>query len=152
MQRSVIETISQMIPVIQNEDLRRELQAIKDETFMELPESNIHLWSKTAKVLGKYIVGNDNDLCQWENDVFAIWQGKTTSTLQHDKPTMPPKLISIETQDENYIASFQYEDGTVIKILIPRIDNGAQEAYLVKAVKQSKNPYGLNFVTLEHYC
>lgn len=58
------------------------------------------------------------------------------------------KLISTERQNENYVVELERPDGSRVKILIPV---EGVKSYPNSCIANGRRPFGLNFVTEEHY-
>lgn len=67
-------TIEKMIAVIPDgEPLKTALQEFHKSVFLELPESNYHLWANVATILGANIPRDENQRNPWQQEAVRIF-------------------------------------------------------------------------------
>lgn len=84
MSKSCIEKVQDLIELIPDgEKLKSDLQGWKSTVFLELPESNGHLYREVAEILNEHIPNEMND---WQRAVYESWTEKPASPKEADLP------------------------------------------------------------------
>ena len=83
MTRSVLATVDFILPLIPGcEPLGQKLQDWRDGVFLELPETNAHLWREAAIILHEHfpVYG---PLTKWQSHVALIWTATGFEASDH---------------------------------------------------------------------